>query len=305
VQKSSKPELAEMAGPVVLMGFLLGIFLFIWTRVFLYNESSSLIEMFAAVSTILIVTIIGMFDDLGRLIKTSHPKDAFGNIKRIGLKQWQKPLFVLPAAIPLMAVMAGDSSIILPFVGGVNVGILFPLLFVPLGLVGASNATNMLAGLNGLETGMGAVLLTSMGIYAYLNNEIAAAAIALIMTAALLAFLKFNWYPAKVMPGDSLLYCIGATAAAVAVIGNMERFAIIAFFPWFIELILKWRTHFKAEAFGVLQKDGTLAPPYGKSYSLTHFVMKHGRFKEKQIVSILVLVEVLFCLLAFGISGVL
>lgn len=302
IQKSDKPQVAEMGGPVVLMGFLSGIFLFIWVRVFLYGTAENLIELLAAVATILMITVIGIFDDLGRLIKTTVSKDRFGNVKRIGLKQWHKPLFTLPAAIPLMAVMAGDSTIVLPVFGAIDVGILFPLLLVPIGVVGASNAINMLAGLNGLEAGMSIVLLGSMGIYAFLNNQIAAAAIALIMVAALLAFLKFNWYPAKIIPGDSLPYCIGAAVAAVAVIGNMERFAVIAFAPWFIELILKSKARMKAEAFGLLQKDGTLQSPYDRTYSLTHVIMKLGKFREDQIVKILIAIEVVFCLFAFAVS---
>ena len=304
IQKPDKPQVAEMGGPVVLMGFLAGIFLFTWVRIFLYGTAENLIEILAAISTITLITIIGIFDDLGRLIKTTVSKDRFGNVKRIGLKQWQKPLFTLPAAIPLMAIMAGDSTVLLPVISTVDVGILFPLLFVPIGIVGASNAVNMLAGLNGLEAGMSVVLLSSMGIYALLNNQIAAAAIALIMVAALLAFLKFNWIPAKILPGDSLLYCIGATVAAVAVIGNIERFTLFAFTPWFVELLLKARTKFKAETFGVLQKDGTLKSPYEKIYSLTHIVMRAGNFKEREIVVIIIAIELFFSLFAFWISGV-
>ncbi len=303
IQKATKPKIPEMAGPVILTGFLTGIFLFIWIRVFLYGTAENLIELLAAISTILIITIIGIFDDLGRLIKTNIPKDKFGNIKRLGLKKWQKPLFTLPAAIPLMAIMAGDSTILLPLFGTIDVGILFPLLFVPIGVVGASNAINMLAGLNGLEAGMSIVLLSSMGLYAFVNNQIAAAAIAFTMVAALFAFLRLNWYPAKILPGDSLLYCIGATIAAVAVIGNIEKFALIAFIPWFIELLLKSRTGFKAETFGMLQKDGTLSSPYKKVYSLTHVIMKSGRFRESQIVMILIFIELVFCLAAFAIAG--
>ena len=304
IQKPDKPQVAEMGGAVVLMGFLTGIFLLTWVRIFLYGTAENLIEILAAISTITLITIIGIFDDLGRLIKTTVQKDKFGNVKKIGLKQWQKPLFTLPAAIPLMAIMAGDSSVMLPIIGTIDVGILFPLLFVPIGVVGASNAINMLAGLNGLEVGMSVILLGSMGIYAFINGQIAATALALIMVAALLAFLKFNWIPAKILPGDSLLYCIGATVAAVAVIGNIERFTLFAFTPWIIELLLKARTKFKAEAFGVLQKDGTLKPPYEKTYSLTHVVMRIGNFREREIVAIIIAIEIFFSLFAFWMSGI-
>jgi UDP-N-acetylglucosamine--dolichyl-phosphate N-acetylglucosaminephosphotransferase len=296
VHKKERPELPEMGGPMILAGFLAGIFFFIWINVFLYKNSVDLVKIFAGISTVMLISLVGIFDDLGTLSKKTKKKF---NFKRIGLKQWQKPLLTLCASVPLMAIMAGDSTMVLPFLGSTDFGIIYPLVLVPVAVVGASNATNMLAGMNGLEAGLGVILLCSLGIFAYNIGEIVSAVIALTITASLLAFLKFNWYPAKVMPGDSLPYTIGAAVALVAILGNMEKFAVLCFIPWFIEFILKLRTKFKAESFGVLQNDGTLKSPYTKIYSLTHLVMRFGKFKENQIVSIIIAFEILVVTLAF------
>jgi len=290
-QKPKKPKVPEMGGPAVIAGFLSGMFLFIWIKVFMYGEPEGLVEIFAGITTLLIIFLVGMFDDLSGIKKS--------NIKRKGLKQWQKPLLTLPASIPLIAIMAGNSSITLPFIGSIDVGILYPLLLVPLGVVGASNAINMLAGLNGLEAGMGAVLLGALGIYAYINGNLLIAAFGLIFASSLLGFLIFNWYPAKIFPGDSLCYAIGAAVAIMAILGNMERFAVYCFIPWFIELLLKARSKFRAESFGKLRSDGTLACRYDECYSLTHVVMKLGKFKENEIVEILIIFEIIICVLAF------
>jgi UDP-N-acetylglucosamine--dolichyl-phosphate N-acetylglucosaminephosphotransferase len=291
VQKKEKPKIPEMGGPVVLAGFVSGIFLFIWIKVFLYGETQKLVEVFAGICTILLISLIGIFDDLSARARKG--------LKRKGLKQWQKPLFTLPAAIPLVAIMTGNTMINIPLIGPMDIGILYPLLLVPLGVVGASNAINMLAGMNGLETGLGFILLSSLGIYAYIHGNIYIAAIALTFTFALLAFLRYNWYPAKIFPGDSLVYTIGATVAVVAIIGNMERFALYCFTLWFIEFLLKARSRFKAESFGILQEDGTLKAPYKQVYSLTHLVMKLGKFNEKQIVSIILTMQLIVSLVAF------
>lgn len=291
VQKPGKPEIPEMGGPAVIAGFLSGIFLFIWIKVFLYGKNTGLVEIFAGISTVLIIFLVGMLDDISGI------KKRIG--KRKGLKQWQKPLLTIPASIPLVAIMAGNSSISLPIIGSVDVGILYPLFLIPIGVVGASNAINMLAGLNGLEAGLGAVLISGLGIFALLNGNVFLAAFALTFSAALVGFLIYNWYPAKIFPGDSLCYTIGAVVASVAILGNMERFALLCFIPWFIELLLKARSKFKAESFGKLRKDGTLEAPYDKCYSLTHCVMKLGKFKEKEIVSILISVEILIVIMAF------
>ena len=125
------------------------------------------------------------------------------------------------------------------------------------------------------------------------------ATFALTFAASLLAFLFYNWYPARIFPGDSLCYTIGAVVATVAILGNMERFALYCFIPWFLEFLLKARSRFKAESFGKLRKDYTLQAPYEKIYSLTHFFMKLGRFKEKEIVTMIILFEIIIVLLAF------
>jgi UDP-N-acetylglucosamine--dolichyl-phosphate N-acetylglucosaminephosphotransferase len=302
IQKRERPTIAEMGGPAVLTGFLAGIFFYIWVKVFLYGEVQNMVELFAGITTILIITIIGMFDDLSGLVRRNKI-DNFGNLKRIGLKQWQKPLLTLPAAIPLMAIMAGDTSLTVPLLGSINIGIFYPLLIVPIAIIGASNATNMLAGMNGLEAGLGAVLLTTLGIYGYIHNSIAAAMIAFTFAAALLGFLWFNKYPAKIMPGDSVPYAIGAAVAVVAIIGNMEKFALYVFALWFVEFALKARSGFRAESFGVLQPDGTLKAPYPKIYSLTHAVMKLRPFTEKQVVMALVGLQVLIGAAVFLLMG--
>jgi len=298
LQKRGRPLVAEMGGPAVLGGFLLGIFSYVAATVFFYGERMELVGLFAAIATILIVSLIGLLDDIGSL-SPLRARDSLGNIKRIGLKKWQKPLLTLPAAIPLMAIFAGDSSITIPLIGPVELGIIFPLVIIPLGVIGASNAINMLAGMNGLEAGMGSVLLIAMGAFCWVIGSTTAAAIALIYAFALLAFLKYNWYPARIMPGDSLLYGIGAVVAVTAILGNIEKFALYCFFLWFCELFLKIKSGFKAENFGVLQADGTLAAPYPKIRSLTHLVMKLGRFTEKQVVLILIGAQILICAVVF------
>lgn len=297
IQKKNKPKIAEMGGPVILTGFLSGIFFFVWVKVFLYGSLENLIEIFAAISTILIITIVGIFDDLGSLQGRIKLKMLKG-FKRIGLKQWQKPLLTLPAAVPLMAIMTGNSSLTIPLIGTIDVGIFYPLLLVPLAVVVCSNAVNMLAGMNGLESGLGFILFSTLGIYSYLTNNIATMIIAFSFAAALLAFLKFNWYPAKILPGDSLPYAIGAVVAIIAIIGNMEKFVLYCFGLYILEFFLKLRSRFKAESFGILQKDGTLKAPYKKTYSLTHLVMKLGRLTEKQVVLVVLGLQVLISLFA-------
>jgi len=308
-QKKGKPLIVGAGGIPVFFGFFFAVMSFIGLVSFLDGNSINLSFVLAALITAQTIMFVGFMDDLN--IRSEKKKDTSGTLEfRVGLPQWKKAILVLPAAVPLMAVMAGSSVLTIPFLGAIDFGIFFPLFFIPLGVLCVANATNMLAGQNGLEAGMGAVALLALGVFSFLirfdssgaliPGRIEATVIAFAAAFVLIAFLRFNWTPAKILPGDSLTYFIGGVYASVTVIGNIERFAIILFLPWIIEAFLKASQKFKATSLGALQEDGSLKPPNGRVESLNHFVMKLGDFSERQIVLIFVFVEVMISLIAFG-----
>ncbi len=294
INKKEKIEVAEIGGIPTLIGFIFGISTYMAIQTFLFN-STSYIDMLGASLTITLIVLVGFLEDLTILEKGSkHKKVGFGQIYKILLP-------VIPA-IPLMAINVGVSVINIPLFGYVNLGLLYPLIMVPVAIIGASNATNLLAGLNGLESGLGIITLSSLGLYAYIHHEINAFAIATIFVFALIGFWFFNKYPSKMFPGDSLTYSIGAVIATVAILGNMEKFAVMIFLLWFIEFFLKLKSKFRAESFGVIQKDGTLKSKYKKNYSLTHIIMNSGNFTEKEIVYIIYGIQIIICFIAFILS---
>jgi UDP-N-acetylglucosamine--dolichyl-phosphate N-acetylglucosaminephosphotransferase len=126
--------------------------------------------------------------------------------------------------------------------------------------------------------------------------------ISLCFAFALLAFLRYNWYPATVFPGD-LNYTIGAVYASVTVIGNMEKFAVLCFFPYILEAFLKAASRFEAESYGVLQPNGTVKPRNEKIRGLTHLIMSLGDFTEPQVTTILIGFQAVICILSFLIIG--
>jgi UDP-N-acetylglucosamine--dolichyl-phosphate N-acetylglucosaminephosphotransferase len=201
-----------------------------------------------------------------------------------------------------MAVKVGITKLTLPFIGRIEFGNIYPLLLVPIAVLCCSNASNFLAGFNGLEAGMGSVALLSLGVYAFKQGQLNAAMIALCFGFALIAFLRYNWYPASVFPGD-LNYTIGAVYAGVTVIGNMEKFAIICFIPYILEAFLKAASRFEAESYGILQEDGTVKPREDKIRGLTHLVMSMGDYTESQVTLILIGFEIVICVLGFLVIG--
>ena len=286
VNKFEKPEVAEFGGIAIVAGFMAGILAYIGLSTFYFGNTTHLILILAAVSTILGITIVGMLDDLLGW--------------KIGLAQWEKPLLTLPVALPMMAVNAGESVMNLPIFGAVDFGILYPLIIIPAGIVGAANGYNMLAGYNGLEAGMGVIILSVLGFAAWQGGYGWVAVFSLCMVFSLLAFLRYNWYPAKVFPGDTATYSIGALIACVAIMGNMEKIAIGLFALYFIEFLIKASTRFKGECFSSPGDDNVLTCAK-RPESLTHVMIKLGKFKEQTLViSILTIQSVIAVLILLG-----
>ncbi len=304
LQKQDKPKLATSGGVCVAFGVLAGLLIYIGFQTFsnkFFSDDENmewLIPLLAVTSSVLIVMFIGFLDDLR--VKAKMEKTKEGQDIRVGLPQWIKPLLTLPAAIPLMAISAGVAEMALPIVGRVNFGVMYPLLLIPLGVVGASNMVNMLAGFNGLEAGMGIVYFLGLGLSALLNNRTSGAVVFLVTFTALVGFIGYNWYPARILPGDSLTYLLGSLVASGVIVGNMEKNGIIVMLPFIIEFFLKLRVKFKASCLGKLREDGKLDPPYGKKiYSWTHLIMNLKPVTERNVTIILILVQTFFTILIF------
>ena len=277
LNKFGKPSVAELGGISVLLGFsfsfMVALFLFNYLQLF----EADLTLLLAAFATILLIGFLGIVDDLIGWKK--------------GIRQWQHALFPIMAALPLMALKVGVDYMDFPIIGRVFLGVGYSLLIVPIGITGASNAANMIAGMNGLEAGMGIIMSVTMLVIAITLGRIEAAILMVALMGALLAFLRFNWFPARIFPGDSLTLMVGASIATAAIIGNMERFGVLVMAIYFCELLFKAKHKFQSECYGIPQRDGTLkAAPRGGS--ITQWIMRRGRFTEKQVVGIVLAAQI-------------
>lgn len=292
MNKPGKPEVPEMGGIAVLFGFAFAVMVALAIYGFSGVPEMNLTALLAAFSTIVLVGAIGIVDDLIGWRK--------------GIKQWQHAIAPLFAALPLMVLPGtiGFTDMTIPLIGAVSFGIYYAIFIVPISITGASNAMNMLAGFNGLEAGMGVLIMaTLLAIAALLpfdnTGRLEAIIITSAMLGALLAFLRYNWYPAKVFGGDSLTLMMGASTAAVAIIGNMEKIALLLFALYFVELVLKAKHGFKSECYGIPEKGGTLgADPRGGSF--THVIMRLGRFTERGVVLRILALQAAVCAVVFA-----
>jgi UDP-N-acetylglucosamine--dolichyl-phosphate N-acetylglucosaminephosphotransferase len=264
-------NVAGSGGIMVVLGTMIGIFMYIAIQTFYFKSTNgNSINIFAILSSMFLVAGVGLVDDL------------FG-WKKGGLSARSRSVLVLFSAVPLMVINAGVSSLM-----GIEFGILFPLIIIPLGILGATTAFNMVAGFNGLEASQGMIILSALALATYMTGNPWLSVVAFCMVAALGAFYLFNKNPAKIFPGDVLTYSVGILIASIAIMGNIEKIAIFFFIPYILEVILKIRSKINikekgfVQNFGVPNEDNSLELRYDKIYSITHlslFILK--KFKKK------------------------
>ena len=285
MNKPKRPKnVAGSGGLIVLMGFVFGVLSYIAIKTFIIKTEILTFEIFALLTTILLAGIIGFIDDI------------FGWV-RGGLPARLRILLLVFASIPLVVINAGEATMM-----GFELGLVYPLLFIPIGIVGATTTFNFLAGYNGLEASQGILILGALSIVTWFTGSSWLTLICLIMIVCLIGFYLFNHYPAKIFPGDALTYSVGALIAIVAILGNIEKIAIFFFIPYIIETGLKVRGKLKKESFAKVNKDGSLENKYKKIYGLTHlsiFILKkfNKKVNEQEVVYLINLFQVLIILI--------
>lgn len=189
------------------------------------------------------------------------------------------------------------------YAGPLPEGYLF--LLIPLLFMTACNFTNMLAGFNGLEIGVGAVASLGVAAAAYLNGAPESFLIASTMGAALLGFLYYNRYPARVFPGDAGTLPIGAALFSAVLYGGLYLPGLVIFLPYVLDAGLKYvsagvmsRHHQEP----TLLRDGKLYPPAGGNLSLARLLLRVKPMGEKELVALLWLIEALFVSLGIALE---
>jgi UDP-N-acetylglucosamine--dolichyl-phosphate N-acetylglucosaminephosphotransferase len=286
MNKPGEVYVAEAGGLWVILSTVFGIMVYI--AIERYGDARlDVIPLLSITTTLLLAGLLGFFDDLLGWKKGITP------LKRVFL--------TIPVALPLIVVKAGTSVIELPIIGTIELGLLYPLLVVPIGVLGAANAFNMIAGYNGLEATQALIILSTTVILVATTNRIDALYIIAPVIASISIFLLYNKYPAKCFPGNSFTYGFGALYASLAIYWNFEKYAVSSFTLYFIELALFMRGLMNGvykENFGRVQPDGSLLPPYDKSYSITHVAIKavsrlRGKCFEKDVVLFITLLQLI------------
>src|SRR6056297_74454 len=287
VHKSKKREkVAGSGGIPVLIGFVIATLLYVGIKTFVFETDANLIKIFAILTTVILASFVGFIDDII-------------GWKSGGLTKKSRLAMMFFIAIPLMVINAGEST-----VAGIELGLFYPLVLIPLAVVGAGTTFNFLAGYNGLESSQGILVLGALSVVTFITGDWWLSMIAVTMIACLLALWFFNKNPAKVFVGDVMTYTVGAMIACIAILGNIEKIAVFFFIPYILEVLLKARGKFEKQSFSKVNKDGSLSPLYKKVYGLEHVAVRllraiKGKAYEWEVPIVIGLFQLLVIILGF------
>ena len=227
--------------------------------------------------------IIGFLDDYLKVV-----------LKRSdGLLAWQKMLceilvtgvfavYLVRAEIPM--------TMLIPFSGGMylNLGWLaFPVMF--LAVIGTVNGVNLTDGLDGLASSVTILVATFFAVVA-IGTGSQVAPITCAVVGALLGFLLFNVYPARVFMGDTGSLALGGFVAATAYMMQMPIFILIVGMIYWIEIL------------SVMLQVGYFKLTHGKRIfrmAPIHHHFELGGWSETKVVAVFSIVTTLLCLVAY------
>jgi len=277
LNKPDRPQIAEMGGIAVVVGFFAGIS----TLVALDGISDEGTQrLFASLSAALGAAFVGMMDDL------------------FDMRQRHKAFLPFIIALPF-GVTAG-SDIVIPYVAEFNFGPFMPLV-AAFAITCAANAANMLEGFNGLGTGLGIIMSMTLLILCVIHERMDGVYLLVPLLGALIAFLYFNKFPARVFPGDTMMLFMGATIAIAGILSELHVQTAFIFIPMIVEFFLKFRGRFQAENYASAAGNGFLEY-HGRIESLTHIFMKRFRVNESELVAFIWGIEIAMCAIVISVD---
>lgn len=252
----------RLGGVAIFLSFVLVVFLFI--------EITPLLQVILLAAALLF--LVGVLDDI------------------CGVNAYIKLATHVLAGILVFAGGVHIANLRIPFLGVVELGGSLDFFLTVAWIVILINAVNVLDGLDGLATGVGAIAgltIFVLSLFAIVNQPITAL-LAIILVGALVGFLPFNFHPARIFLGDSGSQLVGFFIAVLATMSGSKVVTAslvlgIAILDGFWAVVRRWR-----------EKKSILSPDTGH---LHHLFLKRG-FRQGQVVAFYYLIAVIFGILA-------
>ncbi|MBZ9692109.1 phospho-N-acetylmuramoyl-pentapeptide-transferase [Clostridium sp. M14] len=225
--------------------------------------------------------IIGFLDDILKIIHKDN----------LGLRAYQKMILLLLFSIALAYYGYTNigADIIIPFMNSkLNLGIFY----IPLVVVyyaATTNAVNLTDGIDGLASSVTVIVLTFFAIVGFKTGHYQVGVFSIALAGALLGFLKFNAFPAKIFMGDTGSLALGGAIATIALILKMPLFIIIVGGIYVIETlsVIIQVTSFKTTGKRVFK----MAP--------IHHHFEQCGWSEVKLVTVFSIITLILCIIGF------
>lgn len=227
--------------------------------------------------------VVGFLDDYLKVV-----------LKRSdGLIAWQKMLcqIVITALFAVYLTYTHTSmDMLVPFSGGQYLHLswlAYPVFF--LAVIGTVNGVNFTDGLDGLASTVTVIVAIFFTVFAF-GTASGIAPVTSAVIGALLGFLLYNVYPAKVFMGDTGSLALGGFVAAAAYMMQMPIFIAIVGLIYWIEI------------FSVIIQVGYFKKTGGKRVfrmAPIHHHFELGGWSETKVVAVFSIITALLCLVAF------
>jgi len=180
----------------------------------------------------LVFAAIGLFDDYVKVKKKQ-------NLGLTAIQKFALQLFVALGFIVIMHLLGNlTTALYVPFVN-VTFNIPTPVyyLFAAFVIVGTVNSVNITDGADGLATGVTIPIAACILILSLYWGHYTVGIFAAALLAGLIAFLIFNFHPAKVIMGDTGALFLGGAVCALAFAMDMPLILITLGFVYFVEAL--------------------------------------------------------------------
>ena len=205
----------------------------------------------------------------------------------------------LQLSIATVVYLLGVKIHSIPFFGGIDLGFWsYPITL--LWIVGISNAVNFIDGVDGLAGSVitiNSITLAIIAISMNPSNPIVAL-IGFILAGSMLAFLTYNFNPAKIFMGDSGALFSGFLLAAISITGVMKAATLTILLP-----VVVLAVPIMDIVFSTLRRICKGKSPFVADAEHLHHKLLHAGFSQKKTVLILTSVAIVAGAIASLIMG--
>jgi UDP-N-acetylglucosamine--dolichyl-phosphate N-acetylglucosaminephosphotransferase len=158
------------------------------------------------------------------------------------------------------------TFILFPFIGSVDLSIIYLQLIIPTYVPVVANLVNMHSGFNGLAPGLSLIVLATLVLKTYFFGNIYNALFIVCLTGALAAYFLFEKYPSRIFWGNVGALSIGAAIGCMIVTQGFIISGFIMLIPHTVNFLLYvyWRLNarkYPIAKFGKERDDGTVEVP--------------------------------------------